>query len=363
MRRLLGLGLGLVAYLVFRRQPRHMDVPTPSAVSPEAVRVVAVVEPRSTGRASRWLAAGAAVCLIGAGLLAYWGAQFVPPTYDLGNGEPTGSVQVFVSDPSVTVQLDVNIFDIDWTHFDATGTGQRPGQPVPSPKIILWLRGDKHEVIDWAVIFQGTARYRHPNLGADGLQLTDGHPTGGNTRIVGDMQVVEGRAEVGPHAFTERPMDWFDEAVGPFWRRSGSWPSYGSKSVVALPAFGGSSLLQAAGLGPRLVPASATLEVSVGLWVGPPGRFLRIDGEEPPLDPRPSGETDARYLNWSAPSFPAGIDVLYTDVAAETNESSHALLAGVLLGMAGTALFTAVTVGARFLLAALAAQRGSRPPS
>jgi hypothetical protein len=288
---------------------------------------------------------------------AVMGIQFLPPSYNLPDTRPPGAVEVYVSDPDVRVFLNVIVFDVDWD-FPALPAAPTTDEPSPSPKMILQIEGDEDKVIDWAVVFTGAARLPERSQPSEGPTELDGMLLGATTRVMGDMQIVEGKATVGPKAWTTRQMDWFDESVGPFFFRSGAWPSYGSKTATVLPAYGGMEHFANAEFDRGLrLGEPANLEVTVGLMIEPPGDFLRVDGTEPHTDPIEAGTTDPTRLQWTGSAFPEGIRVLYTDVASEADESSRAVVAGVLLGLAGSALLSAVGQFVVVISAVLASRR------
>jgi hypothetical protein len=100
-------------------------------------------------------------------------------------------------------------------------------------------------------------------------------------------------------------MDWFDESIGPFFFRSGAWPSHGSKTAPVLPAYRGAGHYAAASFDPTIGSREPdSLEITIGLTVEPPGDFLRVDATEPRVDSTGSGSIDPTRLQWTGASFP-----------------------------------------------------------
>ena len=54
-------------------------------------------------------------------------------------------------------------------------------------------------------------------------------------------------------------------------------------------------------------------------------------------------------LTWEADGFLADATAAYTDLVKEADESSHVVLAGVLLGLAGSAVLSAIALGTQFM--------------
>jgi hypothetical protein len=292
--------------------------------------------------------------LVVLGVVVSWlGVQLIPPAYNVPTQPTHGSVEVFISDPAVEMTLDVSVFD---------ETGDLPRET----KMVLWMSSAREQIVDWAVVLSGTARYAS-NDPYDGTTVIDGLLLGARMKPIGDLQVWEGRATVGPSTWTNRYMDWHDEAVGPYFWRSASWAGYGSKNAVVLPAFGGATHLAVAQSTSesRLHPVT-DLGVHVGLYVSPPGQFLRIDASDPQgrLVELNASESEATtgvvglgpitQLIWSTErGFPNGIRLLYSDVAAEASESSRSIAAGVLLGLGGSTLIS----GLGLAIGAMSARR------
>jgi hypothetical protein len=208
--------------------------------------------------------------------------------------------------------------------------------------MFVWIDGKKEEVVDWAIVLTGGARYQEPlplpavrePMDAFGPQFQDYF--GASMRVDGEAQIIEGRAFVGPHAPTNRIADWDGQAVGPFIFRSGSWPSYKSKTVVVLPKVRPGWEDGVPGSTAHLVaPASFDPHVTLAVSILP--ELLRIDSAEPAAPSRASG-----VLTWSGRGLEDGITVAYTDVSKESREASDTIAGGVLLGISATVALSAL---------------------
>jgi hypothetical protein len=264
-----------------------------------------------------------------------------PPQLDVGGTEGSGGeVDVYVSDPTVDVSLEVQVFDwSDWTRFDPS-----PGSPQAGGhawRMILFLHGVKTHPIHWAVVLSGGARYREPLPLPASPTPSAGVPPdpedaflGGSMQQVGDVQIIQGEAMVGPGAVTERPADWDGEAVGPFVYRSGQYPNFGSQALIRLPAIrGGAEADQWFGPSATMYPPkNFNPDVFFGSSSMP--EFIRVDYANPPLK-----GTD---LQWSGDELFTGPTALLTDIplAEQENWQSQASLAT--LGIAGGAFIGAI---------------------
>lgn len=259
-----------------------------------------------------------------------------------------GAVEVYVSDPDVRVDLSVQIFDwADWTRYDSSPAPR--GKGGHALRMILWLRGDLAQTVRWAVVLQGGARYRPPlplyteqeERAADALDTDpEQRYLGGWLREVGDVQVIEGDARVGPSAFTERPADWAGEAIGPFLTRTGSWPEFGSRSILRLPSFsrgheGSSDAEEWFGTGKHALYGPTVFEPTVYFGTTSLPEFLRVDYASPPV----TGDN----LAWAGEDdLSAGASVLLTDIQREQEEQDLRFQASLILGFAAGALLSAV---------------------
>jgi hypothetical protein len=195
----------------------------------------------------------------------------------------------------------------------------------------MGLRSDTDEDVEWAVIFSGSARFADPlgqrNSGSDSDFLLGG----GEMRVVGDFQVVTGITGVGPHAETDRTTDIWGEVQGEYVFRSGSYPTYSSKIVFVLPDYNVSGYPasdEVSAYTDRLVDPASNSSVAVFLGASVPDLF-RVDYSSPAL-------TDPSELGWDGSYL--RVRAAITDLTKEANEASRAVLAGVLLGLAGSAL-------------------------
>jgi hypothetical protein len=276
------------------------------------------------------------------------GLHLLPPSYDathLGY-EPLGTVEVFVSDPRVKVELDVQIFDwADWISDPAEGVPNRveDGNAV---RMILWLRNTVEATVNWAVVLSGDARY----VFDDGLAMaTSPEPIEDVPEIItgawiseeadpqgNDVQVIRGTKQVGSDSFTERAGDWDGRAIGIFRRTTGAWPDYGSKSTLRLPAYRlgmddgrylyGIDQTQAflkfeppafyVGYGPSSLPT-----------------LMRVDWADPPLT--------GTSLSWVEADLWSGPRAAFTDISAEQEESFRSSISGAVLGFSGGAYLAA----------------------
>jgi hypothetical protein len=350
---IVGLLLAAVGALVGRRgrsEPHPLgrsqaplgDMPRPEGSVGSARTRLRVESATGSGRRIfvRPLAATA-----GALVAAWLGFRLVPPVLP----DPTipfddrGAVEVYVSDPSVVADLDVVFFDS--LEFDPTtiasdpmplGYGLPPGRE-PYPRMVLWLRGERSEVVDWAVTFSGTARYKELQPFLDYVPPTSDPPPelgehpGAAMRVARGLQILEGRAVVGPDVPESwRAMDWEGEMVGPMLFRSGTWPEYGSKSAVVVPAFrAGYAGSDPPGLEQSMgEPKALNLSVTIALSNVP--ALARVDAASAPYT------TDDGQIWFDGANVYTGATIAYTNVPKETEESRQGLFASALLGVAAT---------------------------
>lgn len=336
-----GIGFAIVVRLLARRHPHKQEAPPKPT---DATRLHVAPEKR-LGRRRLTLLAGAVACLAASGLCLYAGLQLLPPSYvEPGLGfEGAGAIDVYVSDPTVNMELDIVVFDsLEAGSGDIpVGYGLPPGRE-PTPRMLVWMDGKNEEVVDWAIVLTGGARYQQPlplpaihePMDAFGPQFQDYF--GASIRVDGKAQIIEGRAFVGPQAPTNRIADWDGQAVGPFIFRSGSWPTYKSKTVVVLPKVGPGLEDGVPGSAAHLV-APANFDPHVTLAVSILPELLRIDSAEP-VPPNRASEA----LTWSGHGLEDGITVAYADVSKESREASDAVVGGVLLGISATVALSAL---------------------
>jgi hypothetical protein len=264
--------------------------------------------------------AGPMILLTLAGVLGYFGASFLPPTYP--NPEPSaGNSGLYLSDAQVTAELRIAIADNE--------TDYR-----------LLLASDEPKTVTWALSFWWDARFadpRDPEVHADSASVfaIDNGEVVMNTE---EVQVALGVVSV-DETLREVARVYGEHGAGTnYFHQAGGWGQGGSKTVVVLPMYGFASG------GPTYDREWPELEDTPNARFVVDlqqelGSFVRIDASTPPA-------ADGR-LHWEGVGGIPQIRVAYTDLVADATEQSRLFVAGLLISLAAGALIGVVQMAFR----------------
>jgi hypothetical protein len=341
---LLALALGRLLFGK-RREVRHRvaRLATEPGLSPPARPETAAPSSPS----GRWLGGLALLFVAIAGAAIALGLGVSPPGYavdaaQLNCDAHPGTVSLLTSTASVDADLSVQVFDYGSDTEEA-------------PRLLLSLHSDIDQDVHWMLIFDGSSRWADPLAQHPTGRYSDFGMGPGTMSVVGDYQIAEGTARVGPNAETERVTEITGVAIGPFFYRSRSWLGYGSKTIVELPAYfdTGTPVDLVGYVDQRgLDFATEVRKFHVGVYLALPAaaQLVRVDFASAPTS------QDSGGLSWDLEGGTTEIVAAYTDLNLESREGTLSILTGVLLGFGGGALLTAILLGFQHL----ASRRGAR---